>query len=124
MAKAGTRPRLRNTQYINFEGIPGAPYYGVIPEFITNPGPVTLLSMYRCLEGYEMRLARGESVNMDPLEVHYEHTVFRPNIPLQQYFKRIAEMGVCHHFALVHADVAGMVEKVAYILGIKIEYLS
>ena len=124
MAKAGTRPRLRNTQYINFGGIPGAPYYGVIPEFITNPGPVTLLTMYRGPEGYEMRLASGESIDTDPLPVHYEHTVFKPKIPLKQYFKRIAQFGVCHHFALVHADVASLVEKVAHILGMKLEHLT
>lgn len=124
MAKANTRPRLRNTQYINFGGIPGAPYYGVIPEFITNPGPVTLLTLYRCPQGYEMRLASGESVDTDPLPVHYEHTIFKPKTSLQKYFKRIAEVGVCHHFALVHADVASMVEKVAHILGMKLEHLT
>lgn len=124
MAKANTCPRLRNTQYINFGGIPGAPYHGVVPEFITNPGPVTLLTLFRGPSGYEMRLASGESVDTDPLPVHYEHTVFKPKIPLRQYFKRIAELGVCHHFALVHADVASEVEKVAHILGMKLGRLT
>jgi len=124
MAKTNTRPRLRNTQYINFERVPGAPYHGVIPEFITNRGPVTLLTLYRGPSGYEMRLARGESIDADPLPVHYEHTIFKPKAPLLQYFKRIAEVGVCHHFALVHSDVADMVEKVAYVLGMKLEHLT
>jgi L-arabinose isomerase len=124
MAKSGTRPRLRNTQYINFEGIPGAPYHGVVPEFITKPGPVTLLTLYRGPTGYEMRLANGESVDTDPLPVHYEHTVFKPKIPLRDYFARIAKFGVCHHFALVHSDVANEVEKVAHILGMKLEHLT
>lgn len=124
MAKANIRPRLRNTQYINFEGTPGAPYHGVVPEFITGPGPVTLLTLFRGPNGYEMRLASGESVDTDPLPIHYEHTVFKPKASLQQYFKRIADVGVCHHFALVHTDVATMVEKVAYILGMKLEYLT
>jgi len=124
MAKPNTRARLRNTQYINFESIPGAPYHGVVPEFITKPGPVTLLTLYRGPSGYEMRLASGESVDMDPLPVHYEHTVFRPRIPLREYFGRIARFGVCHHFALVHADVASEVEKVAYILGMRLEHLT
>ena len=124
MAKSNTRPRLRNTQYVNFEGVPGAPYHGVIPEFITNPGHVTLLTLYRGPEGYEMRLARGESVDVDPLPVHYEHTVFKPQVSLRQYFERIAELGVCHHFALVHADVSRIVEKVAYIPGMKLESLT
>jgi L-arabinose isomerase len=124
MAKANTRPRLRNTQYVDFGGIPGAPHYGVVPEFITAPGPVTLLTLFRGPSGYEMRLASGESVDIDPLPVHYEHTVFKPNIPLKQYFKRIAELGVCHHFAVVYADVSNEVEKVAEILGMKLQRLT
>jgi len=124
MAKANTRPRLRNTQYINFGGIPGAPYHGVVPEFVTNPGPITLLTLFRGPSGYEMRLASGESVDVDPLPVHYEHTVFKPRIPLRQYFKRIAELGVCHHFAVVYADVASEVEKVAKVLGMKLQSLT
>lgn len=124
MAKANTRPRLRNTQYVNFGNVRGAPYNGVVPEFITNPGPVTLLTLFRGPHGYEMRLACGESVDHNPLPVHYEHTIFKPRVSLKQYFNRIAQLGVCHHFALVHADVASMVEKVACIWGMKLEYLT
>jgi L-arabinose isomerase len=124
MAKDGTRPRLRGTQYIDFDGIPGAPHYGVLPEFITNPGPVTLLTFFRGPEAYEMRIARGESVDLDPFPVCYEHTVFKPCLPLEEYFARIAETGVCHHFALVHADIGNELEKVAHILGMKTEVLT
>jgi L-arabinose isomerase len=124
MAKKGTRPKLRNTQYINFGKIPGAPYHGVVPEFITNPGPVNLMTVFRGESGYEMRIARGESVDLPPFEVHYEHTVFRPNVPLSHYFRRIAEIGICHHFALVHAEISHELEKVAEIIGMKLEYLT
>jgi L-arabinose isomerase len=119
MAKTGTKPRLRNTQYINFGKIPGAPRLGVLPEFITNPGPVTLLTLFRGEGGYEMRVARGESVDTHPREVHFEHTVFKPPIPLVDYFSRIDEVGICHHFALVHDEIAGELEKVARILGMR-----
>ncbi|MBI4530223.1 MAG: hypothetical protein HY709_01775 [Candidatus Latescibacteria bacterium] len=124
MAKERTRPKLRCNQYINWEGIPGAPHYGVVPEFITNPGPVTLVTFYRGPEAYEMRLASGESVDLDPLPVHYEHTVFKPCVDLNTYFRRIAEVGVCHHFALVHAEIAGELKKVAEIMGMKVECLT
>jgi L-arabinose isomerase len=124
MAKEGTRPKLRCNQYINWEGIPGAPHYGVVPEFITNPGPVTLLTFYRGPEAYEMRLASGESVDLDPLPVHYEHTVFKPCVDLNSYFRRIAEVGVCHHFALVNAEIKGDLEKVAEIMGMRVQCLT
>lgn len=124
MAKRGTRPKLRNTQYINFGKVPGAPFNGVLPEFITDPGPVNLLTLFRCEGGYEFRLARGESVDTHPRDVHFEHTVFKPNVSLKNYFSRIAEAGTCHHFALVHADISGEIEKVAEILNMKLEYLT
>ena len=124
MAKEGTRPRLRCTQYIDFDLIPGAPHHGVVPEFITNPGPVTVCTFYRGPEGYEMRLASGESIDMDPLPICYEHTVVRPDGPLDGYFHRIAETGVCHHFALVHAEIGNELCKVAEILGMKVEWLT
>ena len=124
MAKAGTRPKLRGTQYVHFDPTPGAPHVGVVPEFVTEPGPVTLLTFFRAEEGYEMRIASGESVDMDPLPVRYEHTVFKPEIPLDAYFRRIRDMGVCHHFALVHADLAAELTTVAEVLGMKIESLT
>jgi len=124
MAKRGTRPKLRNTQYINFGKVPGAPFNGVLPEFITDPGPVNLLTLFRCEGGYEFRLARGESVDTHPRDVHFEHTIFKPNVSLKNYFSRIAEAGTCHHFALVHADISGEIEKVAEILNMKLEYLT
>jgi len=124
MAKKGTRPLLRSTQYINFGRTPGAPYYGVLPEFITDPGPVTLLTLFCGQKGYEMRIARGVSVDTPPRPVHYEHTIFQPNIPLQRYFERIDAVGTCHHFGLVHADLGGEVEKVARILDMELVYLT
>ncbi len=124
MAKKGTRPKLRNTQYVNFGNIPGAPYNGVLPEFITNPGPVNLLTLFRDEDGYQMRLARGESVDTHPRQVHFEHTIFKPNISLRDYFNRIAEVGVCHHFALVHQEISSEIEKVAEILDMRLEYLT
>ncbi len=124
MAKEGTKPKLRCTQYVNFANVPGAPYHGVLPDFITNPGRVTLLTLFRGKEAYEMRMATGESVDTDPRPAHFEHTIFKPDVPLQDYFRRIREVGVCHHFGLVHADVANEVEKAAEILGMNLEQLT
>ncbi len=124
MAKRGTRPKLRCTQYVNFANVPGAPYNGVLPEFITNPGRVTLLTLFRDRDGYEMRMAAGESVDTEPRPVHFEHTIFKPDVPLKDYFQRIRELAVCHHFSMVHEDVVGEVKKAAEILGMKIEMLT
>ena len=124
MAKKGTRPKLRSNQYINWDGIPGAPHLGVVPEFITNPGPATLTTFFRGPEAYEMRIASGESVDIDPMPVHYEHTVFKPSIGLNNYFRRISDFGVCHHFALAHADIESELRKVAQILSMQVQSLT
>jgi len=124
MARAGTRPRLRSTQYVNFGRTPGAPNFGVLPEFITEPGPVTLVTLFRGRDGYEMRIARGVSVDTPARPVHYEHTVFQPNVALQRYFERIDALGTCHHFGLVHTDLAGELAKSAQILHMGVAYLT
>jgi L-arabinose isomerase len=124
LAKKGTRPKLGSNQYINWDGIPGAPHFGVVPEFITDPGPVTLATFFRGPKAYEMRIACGESVDIDTLPIHYEHTVFMPRVSLNEYFKSIAEVGVCHHFALTHADIEGELRKVAEILNMQVQCLT
>ena len=124
MAKAGTRPKLRGTQYVDMKDIAGSPPQGVIPEFITDAGPVTLLTFYRGELDYEMRIACGESVDLPNQSVQYEHAVFKPTIPIKTYFENIARVGVCHHFVMARGQVGGIFEKVAEIMGMKSESLT
>ncbi len=44
----------------------------------------------------------------------------------EQIIKKLreAEVGVWHHFALVHAEISSEIEKVARILNIKLNYLT
>jgi hypothetical protein len=116
MARKDTRPKLRCTQYVDFRNWEGAPLHGVVPEFITEPGPVTMVNLFRGVEGYEMRYATGMSVDTPPRPVHFEHTIFQPDIPLDGYFHRMKEAGVCHHFGLVHGKVGPELERVAELL--------
>ena len=122
MARKDYRPKLRSTQYVDFRHTPGMSWNGVLPEFITEPGPVTLVNLFRAPEGYAMRIATGHSVDTAPRPVHFEHTVFEPDIPLNEYFTRMREVGVCHHFGLVHGRVARELQKVADML--KMECVS
>lgn len=124
MAKKGTRARLRGTQYVDMKDLPGAPPQGVVPEFITDPGPVTLVTLYRGEEDYEMRIACGESVDLPNQSVQYEHCVFKPDTPVKTYFENIARFGVDHHFAMARGRVQGVFEKIAEIMGMKNQYLT
>jgi L-fucose isomerase-like protein len=124
MARKDRRPKLRSTQYVDFRHTPGTSLNGVLPEFITQPGPVTIVNLFRGTEGYEMRIATGRSVDTSPRPVHFEHTIVEPDAPLRDYFARMKEVGVCHHFGLVHAEVAGELHKVADMLNMKCERLT
>ncbi|MCJ8329091.1 MAG: hypothetical protein HRT89_05985 [Lentisphaeria bacterium] len=116
MAHKDYRPKLRCTQYVDFRNWKGAPHNAVLPEFITEPGPVTLINLFRGEQGYEMRYATGQSVDTPPRPVHFEHTIFQPDIPLNDYFHRMKDIGVCHHFGLVHGSLGPQLEKVAELL--------
>jgi len=43
---------------------------------------------------------------------------------LRDYFRRMKEVGVCHHFGLVHGNVASELRKVAEMLKMKCECLT
>ena len=124
MARRDVRPKLRSTQYVDFRNWKGVPFHGVLPEFITEPGSVTLVNLFRGPEGYEMRYATGRSVDTNTRPVHYEHTVFQPDAPLRSYFHQMKELGVCHHFGLVHGSVESELLKVAEILKMKCDSLT
>ena len=113
------KPKLRCTQYVDFRHWEGAPLNAVLPEFITEPGPVTIINLFRGAEAYEMRYATGQSVDTPARPVHFEHTIFQPDIPLSDYFHRMKDVGVCHHFGLVHGSVGPELKKVAEMLGMK-----
>ncbi len=124
MARKDTRPKLRSTQYVDFRNWEGAPLHGVVPEFIAEPGPVTLINLFRGPEGYEIRYATGQSVDTHPRPVHYEHTIFQPDVPLRDYFQRMKQVGVCHHFGLAHGSVGVEIQKTAQMLKMKCECLT
>lgn len=95
---------LRNMMYINYKNAPPAPPMGVVPEFICRPGRVTWINLFRDHGGYVMRFATGESVDTPTRPVHHEHLVFKPDVPLETYFKRMMRHGVEHHFAFAYGD--------------------
>lgn len=110
---------LRNVMYISFKNSPPAPAQGVVPEFILKPGRVTWLNLFRHPnEGYSMRVATGESVATTQRPVHHEHLIFKPDIPLESYFKRMMEVGVNHHFAFTYGDWNRELEQLAGFLQI------
>jgi hypothetical protein len=71
-----------------------------------------------------MRIATGESVATSTRPVHHEHLVFKPDVPLEVYFRRMMQAGVDHHFAFAYGDWSAELERLAELLGMPFENLT
>lgn len=117
LASPAERIALRNTMYIEYKDSPPAPPLGVVPEFILKPGRVTWINLFRDKTGYVMRSASGESVDTPRRPVHHEHLIFKPDVSLDTYFRRMMEFGVEHHFAFAYGDWGEDLKHLAELLG-------
>ncbi len=116
---------LRDSMYMGFKNSPPAPPLGVVPEFILRPGRVTAMNLFRNpREGYVMRIATGEAVDTPKRPVHHEHLIFKPDVPLEQYFRRMMKAGVNHHFVFGYGDWSQELEKLAEFLKMPFENLT
>ena len=75
-------------------------------------------------DGYLMRIATGEAVATTQRPVHHEHLIFKPDVPLEQYFRRMMNAGVDHHFAFGYGDWSRELEKLAEFLQMPFENLT
>ncbi len=103
--------------YMEFKDVSPAPKHGVVPEFIFKPGRVTWLNLFRDHTGYVMCIATGESVDTTTRPVHHEHLVFKPDILMESYFRKMMDVGVDHHFMFGYGDHAQDLERLAELLG-------
>ena len=53
--------------------------------------------------------------------IHMEHTIFQPHMPVTQYYARLAELTVDHHFALIHGELEDDLIKMAKIMDMEVE---
>lgn len=116
--------RLRNMMYIEYKNSPPAPPMGLVPEFILKPGRVTWLNLFRASEGYVMRVATGESVATSQRPVHHEHLMFKPDVPLDVYFRRMRQVGAEHHFMFGYGDHAEDLTHLAELIEMPCENLT
>lgn len=123
-ANPAHKVKLRNTMYVDFKKTDFDFETGVIPEFITKPGPITMLSLCPMIDNgnkYAMRIVTGEAVDTTPRSICMEHTIFKPDMPVEDYYPRVAELGCIHHFALFHHDLRDDLHKVARLLDMDVD---
>ena len=118
--------KMRNTMYVDFKKTDFAFDYGVVPEFIVKPGPITMLNLCQIRENenrHAMRIVTGDAVDTHARPIHMEHTIFQPHMPVTQYYSRLAELTVDHHFVLIHGELEDDLIKMAKIMDMEVDYV-
>lgn len=96
---------------------------GVCALFPVRPGPVTLLSVAPCREGYQMALLEGAALPAEmvfpgnPLRVHFPQ-------PVEEILRWIFERGIGHHWVVGLGHVAAEVRALARQCGTTLHLLE
>ena len=56
--------------------------------------------------------------------VHHEHLIFKPDVSLDTYFKRMMQHGVEHHFAFCYGDWGQDIKRLSELLGMPLVDLT
>lgn len=91
-------------------------YCGVWDEFIAKPGPVTLCGIFEDNDCYRFIVYSGESLKSEKWVPGNAHAKIKLNIPLDELFEDMVDIGVTQHFALVYGDAKKRIKYLAKLL--------
>jgi L-arabinose isomerase len=97
-------------------------FRGATLELAARPGRVTILSLLAARDRFIMVAAGGESLGGPPRIPGSPHVIFRPDLPLEEYFRRATQAGIGHHCAVVHGDFRPQVQALSRML--QVEHVS
>jgi len=98
----------------------GKPGNGLSIQMTVAHGPVTLLSVVQHRDGsLSLLAAQGESVPGPVLQIGNTNSRYRFSIGVSEFMNRWSAVGPSHHCAIGVGHVAGKLEKLALLLGIK-----
>jgi L-arabinose isomerase len=94
-------------------------------SFVLKPGEATLVNLATGRGGrLKLTVAEGSVPEMRPIAgVQTPHGKFTPGIPVRDFLERYAMAGASHHSALVYGRRAGLVERLAWILGLEMQVI-
>ncbi len=92
---------------------------GVNWEFIAGPGRVTLGHFLNTAAGWQMLISEGEALDFPCLPCNEIHAMVRVQSPVREYLKKLLELGVTHHVAMVHGRIVEELAALADIMGIR-----
>jgi hypothetical protein len=118
-AEEGSVFLFEDAEYRQSDPLPGAHYH-----FIARAGRVTLLQLRCTLSGWQGILATGESLGGElRISEGYPHAAVRLDRPLEDFFRRSAQVGTTQHFMLAFGDYQAEVKVLFDLLKIPLEII-
>ncbi len=93
---------------------------GVWRLFTAKPGRVTLLSLVDSKDCFQMTIARGESLDIDQILFGNSNMNIRFDVSLREFFEQAARAGVTQHWAVAYGDTTSQLQKLAWMLGMRV----
>ena len=115
IAISDRKPVLRELELYH-----GKAGYGVSVEFSVRTGPITICAVTQTRDGrLKMMAAQGESLPGPTLSIGNTNSRLRFSLPPAAFMNAWCEQGPTHHCALGTGHQAGVLKKVARLLGLE-----
>jgi len=99
----------------------GKPGKGLSIQMAVKQGPVTLLSVVEGKDDIFLLVAEGNSVAGPTLQIGNTNSRYKFDLDVKTFINRWSKFGPAHHCAIGIGHIAGDIEKLGFLLGIRTE---